>query len=69
MGTKMIKSHDGDAATLEALKTVLASMRWNDIEAFALKLEEWRRGGEKKPSKRRLSAEDVVNWATDGGAR
>jgi hypothetical protein len=51
---------------LHAVQRVIRQLRWKDLETLALELDEWRRGGiEVASSRRGLTAQHLMDWATE----
>jgi hypothetical protein len=61
----IVRSHDDKAVSLGGLKDVLKTMRWADLEEFADGIEVWRSAGSEKGTKRRITAEQIMDWARD----
>lgn len=53
---------DDPVPTLRGLATALKTMRWEDLNDFANQLDDVRRGGEDRSSRRRLQAQDIWSW-------
>lgn len=51
-----------EAVSIHGLRSVLRTMRWSELEQFASELEIGRRGGEDKPTKKKVTAELINQW-------
>jgi hypothetical protein len=64
--SRFIKTYNDESPTIGALREVLVSMRWNDIEVFANEVEQFRRGMTEGKCARALKADMIIGWAKDG---